>query len=99
MSPLTKAEKGPDAPLAEMLRRFADKNGSLSRIEQIEMEELSYQQRRIQEGLHSMLGSLPELMASIPDEPQYAPLLADVNRFIKAVAEAKIEEDLNDESP
>jgi hypothetical protein len=83
------------ATLAQMLRRFADKAGALSRIEQMEMEELTYQQRRIQEGLHVMLGSLPELLAHVPDEPQYAPLRAEVDAFIKAVAEAKIEEDLN----
>jgi hypothetical protein len=85
-----------EATVAQMLRRFADKNGGLSRVEQIEMEELAYQQRRIQEGLHSMLGSLPELLAKIPDEPQYSPLREDVNNFIKAVAEAKIEEDLSE---
>jgi hypothetical protein len=84
------------ATVARMLRRFADKNGGLSRVEQIEMEELAYQQRRIQEGLHAMLGSLPELLANLPDEPQYAPLRADVNTFVKAVAEAKIEQDLSE---
>jgi hypothetical protein len=84
------------ATVAQMLRRFADKNGGLSRVEQVEMEELAYQQRRIQEGLHALLGSLPELLAKIPDEPQYAPLRADVNNFIKAVAEATIEEDLKE---
>lgn len=84
------------ATVAQLLRRFADKNGGLSRVEQIEMQELAYQERRIQEGLQAMLGSLPELLAKIPDEPQYAPLRADVNNFIKAVAEAKIDEDLNE---
>lgn len=82
------------AALAQMLRRFSDKNGGLSRIEQMEMEELTYQQQRVQQGLHAMLGSLPELLAKIPDEPQYAPLREDVNSFIQAVAKAKIEEDL-----
>jgi hypothetical protein len=82
------------ATLAQMLRRFADRNGELSRIEQMEMEELGYQQRRIQEGLHALLGALPELLAKVPDESQYAPLRDDVEKFINAVAEAKIEDDL-----
>lgn len=82
------------ATLAQMLRRFADKSGNLSRLEQMEMDELAYQQRRIQEGLRAMLGSLPDLLTKIPDEPQYAPLRADVDKFIKAVADARIEEDL-----
>jgi hypothetical protein len=82
------------AALAEMWRRFSDRNGELSRIEQMEMEELTYQQRRVQEGLHAMLGALPEMLAKLPEDPNYAPLREDVNNFIKAVAEAKIEEDL-----
>jgi hypothetical protein len=82
------------AALAEMLRRFSDRNGELSRIEQMEMEELTYQQRRVQEGLHAMLAALPEMLAKLPEEPRFAPLREDVNNFIKAVAEAKIEEDL-----
>jgi hypothetical protein len=82
------------AALAQMLRRFSDKSGNLSRMEQMEMEELTYQQQRVRQGLHVMLGSLPELLANVPDEPRYAPLRQDVDNFIKAVAEAKIEEDL-----
>jgi len=82
------------AALAQMLRRFADRSGGLSRVEQIEMQELAYQQRRIQEGLHALLESMPELLAKIPDESQYEPLREDVDKFIKAVTEAKIEEDL-----
>jgi len=84
------------ATLAEMLRRFADKSGELSRVEQIEMQELAYQQRRIQEGLQAMLESLPQLLVAIPDEEQYAPLREDVEKFVQAVADAKIEDDLRD---
>ena len=82
------------AALAQMLRRFADRSGDLSPIEQMEMQELAYQQRRIQEGLRALLDSFPQLLANVPDEPQYAPLREDVDKFIQAVAEAKIEEDL-----
>jgi hypothetical protein len=82
------------AALARMLRRFADRSGELSRLEQMEMQELAYQQRRVQEGLREMLNALPELLARVPDEPSYAQLRADVRDFIDAVAAAKIEEDL-----
>ncbi len=82
------------AALAEMLRRFADKSGGLSRVEQIEMEELTHQERRIQEGLRAMLSSMPELLGNLPEDPKYEPLRADVDKFIKAVAEARIEDDL-----
>ncbi len=82
------------ATLAQMLRRFADRSGDLSPIEQMELQELAYQQRRIQEGLRALLESLPQLLATIPDEEQYAPLRGDVEKFVQAVAEAGIEEDL-----
>ena len=84
------------ATLAQLLRRFADQSGELSRVEQIEMQELAYQQRRIQEQLHAMLGSLPELLAALPEDEQFEPLLKDVNDFIDAVGEAKIEQDLTE---
>ncbi len=61
------------AALAQMLRRFSDKNGSLSRMEQMEMVELTYQQQRVRQGLQAMLVALPELLANIPDQPQYGP--------------------------
>lgn len=82
------------AALARMLRRFADKTGDLSRIEQIEMQELAYRQRRIQEGLHSFMDGLPELLAKLPQDPKYDPLRQDVREFLEAIADAKIEPDL-----
>jgi hypothetical protein len=82
------------AALAQMLRRFSDRNGVFSRVEQMELQELAYQQRRIQDGLQAMLGTLPELLANLPEDPQYAPLRADVKGFIEAVAGAKIAEAL-----
>jgi len=41
-----------------------------------------------------MLDSLPQLLAKVPEEEQYAQLRDDVNEFINAVADAKIQEDL-----
>ena len=82
------------AALAEMLRRFADRSGDLSPVEQMEMQELAYHQRRVQDGLRSLLESLPQLLAQIPEEPDYEPLRNDVDKFIHAVGEAGIEEDL-----
>ena len=82
------------AALAQMLRRFEEQTNALSRIEEMEMQELAYQQRRVEEGLRSWLASLPEMLAKVPDEEQYAPLRADVENFIKAVADAQIEQDL-----
>jgi hypothetical protein len=80
------------AALAQMLRRFADKTNALSRLEQMEVQELTHQQQRVGEALHEMVGQLPELLAKVPTAAEYDPLRNEVNQFLKAVADAKIEE-------
>jgi len=80
------------AALAQMLRRFADRTNALTRLEQMEVQELTHQQQRVGEGLHELLGELPELLAKVPADAEYDPLRDDVNRFTRAVADAKIEE-------
>jgi hypothetical protein len=80
------------AALAQLLRRFADKTNALSRLEQMEVQELTHQQQRIGEALHELLGQLPELLAKVPADAQFDPLRDDVNNFIHAVAGAKIED-------
>jgi hypothetical protein len=85
---------GEQATLAKLLRRFADKGVELSRPEQLEVQELAYQQRRIQGALRALLDALPEALARLPDESEFDDLKADVNDFLRAVADAKIQEDL-----
>jgi len=81
------------AVVAQMLRRFSDRTNDLSRVEQMEVQELLHQQRRIQEALHALLAQLPELLARVPTDAEYDPLRRDVNEFIQAVADAQIEND------
>ncbi len=81
------------ALVARMLRRFSDRTNDLSRVEQMEVQELLHQQRRIQEALHTLLGQLPELLAKVPADAPYDPLRRDVNAFLQAVADARIEDD------
>jgi len=45
--------------------------------------------------LHEMLGQLPELLAKVPADAEFDPLRNDVNNFLKAVSDAKIETLLN----
>ena len=80
------------AALAQLLRRFADKTNALSRLEQMEVQELTHQQQRIGEALHELLGQLPELLAKVPADAQFDPLRSDVNNFLHAVADARIED-------
>jgi hypothetical protein len=84
------------AEIARLLRRFADRTNALTRLEQMEVQELTHQQHRVADGLHGWLGQLPELLTQVPDDPQYDPLRNDVAGFLKAVGDAKIEEDLQD---
>jgi hypothetical protein len=83
------------AALAQLLRRFADKTNALTRLEQMEVQELSHQQHRVGEALHDLLGAMPELLAKVPADAQYDPLRHDAGQFLQAVADAKIEEALN----
>lgn len=86
------------AALAQMLRRYADKSGPLSQLEQMEVQELSHRQELIRDALKEMLAQLPDLLAQVPADSDYAPLRQDVQDFLKAVADAKIEQDLADAS-
>jgi hypothetical protein len=83
-----------ETAVAQMLERFANSADSLTRMEQMEVQELAHQQQRVQAGLHDLMEQLPQLLADVPDEPDYALLRQDVNRFISDVASAKIEQDL-----
>lgn len=83
------------ATLANMLRRYSDRTNALSRIEQVELQELAHQQHGIHNALRSLLAQLPELLADVPAENQYTPLRGDVKAFLQAVADAKIDGDLS----
>jgi hypothetical protein len=83
------------AELAQLLRRFADKTTALSRLEQMEVQELAHQQRRVSEELHDLLTELPRLTDQIPMDVAYDPLRQDVMNFLQAVADANIQDDLS----
>lgn len=83
------------AALAQLLRRFSEKSGQLSRMEQMELQELTHQQERIDQALRLWTEQLPELLAQVPDEPEFTPLRNDVNTFLEAVAAAGIQSDLS----
>jgi hypothetical protein len=83
------------ATVAQMLRRFADRQDALPRTEQVEIEELKEQEKRITAALKRYAETLPELLAKVPNDVQYAALRDDVEKFLKALAETKAEEDIN----
>ena len=82
------------AALAKMLRRFADKTTPLTRLEELELQELADRQRRIEDALRNLMAMLPELLAQVPDDPAYENLRGDVESFVQAVKDAEIEKDL-----
>jgi len=87
------------AELVQMLRRFQDRpSDSLSRIEQMELQELRQRQERVAQGLREFTTSLPQLLDKVPPEPYYDPLRKSVNQFLDAVRDARIQDDLNDAS-
>ena len=83
------------AELARLARRFKDKAGALSRIEQMELREIAHAQRGIRDGLRELVAELPELLDKIPPDKQYDELRASTRAFVDAVRRAKIQEDLD----
>ncbi|MEY2409490.1 MAG: hypothetical protein QOF48_2160 [Verrucomicrobiota bacterium] len=84
------------ASVAKMLRRFAERHDALSRAEQVEMEELKQQQTNLREALRRYIETMPELLAKVPADPEYDPLRTDVQNFLKALADEKIDQDMAD---
>lgn len=82
------------AALAQLLERFAQIPNPLSRLEQMELQELAHQQHRVQDELRDLLGRLPELLNKIPRNAAYEQLHEDVNDFLQAAGDLKIFEDL-----
>ena len=80
------------AALAQMLERFADNLNPLTRLEQMELQELAHQQHRVQEDLAKLLGRLPNMLAKLPTEAAYEQLRQDVNDFLQAARDLKIAE-------
>jgi hypothetical protein len=81
---------------ARLLKRFANRTDTLSRIEQLELQEIAHQERRIREALRSLMESLAASLSEIPGEPPYEALRKDVQSFVQAVADAGIDADLKD---
>jgi hypothetical protein len=77
-----------------MLERFADLPTPLSRMEQMELQELAHQQHRVQDDFSQLLGKMPELLAKLPHDPAFDQFHQDVNDFLQAAGDLKIYEDL-----
>jgi len=88
-----KLTKRQDA-LADMLDRFAGLATPMTRLQQMELEELAHQQQRVRDDLKQMLEQLPDLLDKVPREPAYEQFRQDVQDFLKAVSDLKIPEDL-----
>jgi hypothetical protein len=81
------------AELARLLQRFAAAR-DLARLEQMEVQELAHQQRRIQQAWQELLGALPPLVAALPATEEFNQLRQDVNELLTAAANLEIDKEL-----
>ncbi len=79
---------------ARLARRFAEQPDTLSRIQQMELQELAASERQIRESLTAITDELPDLLAALPDEARYHKLAAQVRGFLDAVEELEIDAEL-----
>lgn len=87
------AQRQPE--LVRLARRFKDRAGDLSRVEQMELREIAHAQRGIRDALRQLVAELPELLDKIPPDKQYDELRTSTQAFVDAVKRAKIQEDLD----
>ena len=81
--------------LAGLARRFEEKKGVLSRIEQMELQEIAAAQRQVRDGLSAFMERIPELLAKIPDDEGFAELKKTAEAFLARVRDAKIQDELD----
>ena len=81
--------------LAALARRFENQKGELSREAQMELQELAASQRQVRDGLQRFTELLPELLDKVPDDDEFAELKQTATDFLKRIADADIQTDLN----
>lgn len=86
------------ARIARMLERFWSNTNQLTRIEQMEVRQLAEEQKKVQEEVHDLVTTLPTLAAALGEFPQYDQIRKDVDEFVQAVGDAKIEKSLAEAS-
>jgi hypothetical protein len=82
--------------LARLLRRFEEREGELTRIEQMELQELAAAEQRIRDAVARLMEELPELTEALPEEEQFDTLRESVADFMEAVSDLKIQDDLDE---
>jgi hypothetical protein len=81
--------------LADLAKRFNEKDQILSRIQQMEMQEMAGEERDIMAGVSSLLDELPDLADKLPQDDQYDKLRATTAKFVQAAKDLKITEGLD----
>jgi hypothetical protein len=81
--------------LARQLHRFEEQKEALTRIEQMELQELAAAQLRVREAVATLMGELPELVDKLPDDEEYDVLRETVGEFIDKFNELKIQDELD----
>ena len=82
--------------LAKIARRFEEKRETLSRIEQMELQEIAAEQRQIRDGLTRLMEEIPELVEKLPKDKEYDDFRESIEEFLQKVRDAEIQEDLDE---
>jgi hypothetical protein len=75
--------------IAQLSRRFEEEKQALSRMEQVELQEIAAAERQVRDGLQGMMETIPELLKQVPDDEEYKQFKQTTEEFLKKVREAK----------
>lgn len=82
--------------LARQLRRFSDKTDELSRVEQMELQELAETQANVRDAVEQIMADIDRLAGELPSDAEFDELRQSVAEFIAKFQELKIQDDLDE---
>jgi hypothetical protein len=84
--------------IADLAQRFKDQTGDLSRLQQMELQELASEQRDVRDAMQSLTEELPDMLSKLPQDSSYDDLRSDVKDFLDAAKNLAIQKDLGQAS-
>jgi hypothetical protein len=81
--------------IVKLAERFKEHQGVLSRVQEMELQELGAQQQRVGDAMRQLMEELPELADQLPADPTYDKLRAGVAEFVSIASNLAIQIDLD----